>query len=127
MRRRAAGFALISALFVIVVVSLVAAYMVQVNSGQLATSNLAVSSTRAYYAARAGMQVGVQRVLAGAACPGAFTVEGYQVSLRCDETIHADPSPRQVIQISAVATWGSPGEAEYVSREIHATVATPTP
>jgi MSHA biogenesis protein MshP len=129
---RVRGFALVSALFVIVVLSMTVVFMLQVAGVQMATTNLSVLGTQAYYAARGGVEWGVYQVVnagspAAPACNGTMTLNGYAVTVSCTTTPHADPTARYVTVVVAQASRGAPGDKEYVSRRVDATVAMPEP
>ena len=57
------GFALVSAIFLLVVLAALGAYMMDFSSVQHSTSTQDVNGTRAYQAARAGMEWGVYQIL----------------------------------------------------------------
>jgi MSHA biogenesis protein MshP len=126
------GFALVSALFVIVVLSMAVVFMLQVSSVQTATTNLGQLGTQAYYAARGGVEWGVyQAVDSGGTltppCNDTMTLDGFAVSVACTTSPHADPSAHYVTVVTAEASRGSPGESEYVTRRVEATVVVPPP
>lgn len=138
MRQR--GFGLISAIFLIVVVAAVAAYMLQVSTVQVGTVSRGVSGERAYWAAKAGVQWSVRYVLdnatgsphsdatqfCGTDIDGAtFTVNGYTVTMKCDPYLFSDPQDRSIYHVTATASRGSPGTPEYVSRAVRASFAQP--
>lgn len=129
---RGRGFALVSALFVIVVLSMTVVFMLQVSSVQTATTNMSQLSTQAYYAARGGIEWGVYQVMNGGAtptptCNDTMTLDNFAVAVSCTTSGHAEPSPRYVTVVRAVASRGSPGQSEFVTRELTATVAVPAP
>jgi MSHA biogenesis protein MshP len=108
---RMGGFALISAIFILVVLATLGAFMVSVFSGQQIGSGLDIQGVRAYQAARAGLEWGVYRQLIDTTCAGAtsFTPSGgtftdLTVTVTCTAT--ADPggfSGPTVYTISATA------------------------
>lgn len=66
--RNEAGFGLVAAMFLIIIVALVIAAMARLAVTQNATTSLAIQQARAYQAARAGIEYGIVRVLAGQGC-----------------------------------------------------------
>ena len=75
-RARSAGVGLVTAIFLLVVLSGLAVAMVSLYTTQQASSDLDLQGARAYQAARAGIEFGVyqRRQVAGTAgCPGAAT------------------------------------------------------
>lgn len=130
--KRQSGFSLISAIFVIVILTLVLAFMVRVSSVQSSTVGLGTSGTQAFFAARAGLQWGVYQAanVSPPVCPTAsgWSLDGYTVSVNCDsETTHVDGGERKVMRIIASAERGVRGQPDYVARRVEATVAVPVP
>src|ERR1043166_2029791 len=68
---RRSGFALPAAIFLMVILAALGAYIVSINSLQTSSSSLDVLGTRAYQAARAGTEWGAFQVLRGSAVPPA--------------------------------------------------------
>ena len=108
--RRARGFSIVTALFLLVVLSLLGAFIVSVTGLQQSSQQLDVQGVRAYQAARAGIEWGAWQVLdpnndlpgfGGTAsippCPGASTnltglggsLSPFTVTVTCDATINA--------------------------------------
>ena len=58
------GFAIVSAIFILVVLAALGAFIVSVSTGQQAGSTLDIQGVRAYQAARAGIEWGVYQVQA---------------------------------------------------------------
>src|SRR5689334_20479081 len=86
-RRRAAGFALMAALFIIVTLTAIGVYLLTISTGQIAAGVQDEQSTRAYQAARAGIDWGAYEVLAlGPGCPAVpqpMTLLGFTVNVTC--------------------------------------------
>lgn len=90
------GFAILSAIFILVVLAALGAFILSISSNQQIGSALDVQGVRAYQAARAGIEWGLFRQLqSGDACPAADFVPaapslaGFTVSVTCAAT--ADP------------------------------------
>jgi MSHA biogenesis protein MshP len=88
--RRARGFALILALFLIVSLSAIGAYLLTVSNVQVETGVMDEPAARAYPAARAGVEWGAYQVLRNANCPGGttsiampFEVAGFHAEVTC--------------------------------------------
>jgi len=60
--KRQAGFSIVMAIFILVVLGLLGGYMVKLSGVQHATSTFAIQGARTYQAARAGIEWGVYRV-----------------------------------------------------------------
>lgn len=124
------GFTLVQAIFVLVVLGLLGAYMVTLGTVQQATSTQALLQARAYQAARAGLEWGIARVAAGVAVGATFAVAdtGCGVVVSIDEPGDSPYSEGvqsvRIYHITATAfsaglTVASP---DYVSRELKVTV-----
>jgi MSHA biogenesis protein MshP len=137
MRARSHGFSLVTAIFLIVIVALVAAFMVSIGSIQSATSAYAIVGARAQFAAVSGLEWGIHQVLSnpGApscfASPTSFTLSGggaanFVVTLACavTPTVTEGASQYVVFNIDVVAESGAPGSADYFSRRLSAAVST---
>ncbi len=66
--RRAGGFAIVSAIFVLVVLALMAAFIVHVSTHQQVGHSADLRGVRAYQAARAGVEWGLHNHLRNLAC-----------------------------------------------------------
>ena len=105
---RLRGFAIISAIFILVVLAVLGGFIVNISTSQQMGSALDVQGVRAYQAARAGIEWGLyqqlplQRADPNAACAAAFaasgtftfpveaaTLQGFTVTVTCVAT--ADP------------------------------------
>jgi MSHA biogenesis protein MshP len=98
--KRAQGFAIVSAILILVVLAALGAFIVNISSSQQIGSALDVQGVRAYQAARAGIEWGLYRQLQAGACaaatnfvpPGA-TLSGFTVSVTCIATADASGGP----------------------------------
>ena len=108
------GFAILSAIFVLVVLAALGAYVVTISSAQHMGSALDIEGSRALQAARSGMDWGIARVVnaptafgAGSCQPGPVSVNlntvssadftafsGYTVSVTCEGTFFLDGASR---------------------------------
>ena len=73
---RFAGFVLPSAIFLLVILAALAAFLVNISTTQNMTSAQDIQGARAYHAARAGVEWGLYQVLvpAAAACAASTTL-----------------------------------------------------
>lgn len=87
------GFAILSAIFILVVLAALGAFILSISSQQQIGSALDVQGVRAYQAARAGIEWGLYQQLplvranpTGTACNanGTFQVFGFTVTVSCD-------------------------------------------
>jgi MSHA biogenesis protein MshP len=137
-RRNERGFALVAAIFIVVVLALLGIMMVTIGGMQRATATTAVRGTQAYYAARSGVEWAIYGAInnTAATCGAApstlttntFTLavnglNGYTVSVVCSYTEHRERSnTNKVFLITSTATSGNFGDVDYVSRVLQSTV-----
>ncbi len=133
--RKTQGFSLISAIFLLVVLAALGVAMVTISTVQHQSSALDVQGSRAYQAARAGIESGVfQRLQAGActgaaanvALPAGTSLSDFTVTVVC--TPDADLGVNSaVIQATAcnIPAGGAcpnpaPNSSDYVQRVVQA-------
>ena len=140
--RRSAGFALILALFLIVSLSAIAAYLLTTSTGQLAAVTQDEQGARAYQAARTGIELLAYRVLRDAAyadsCAAAPQTQtltfpasglgGFSVTVRCEST-GSETENGATLRMYRITSTGcncpsaSAGDATYVERQLELTLA----
>lgn len=123
------GFALVAAVFVVVVLALLGIMMATIGGMQRATTAAAVQGARAYHAARSGIEWGAYQATETASCaastafPPVTGHEGFSVTVECSATAHREHGDDlNIFVITATATSGSFGDSDYVSRRIQVTV-----
>lgn len=131
-RAVARGFTIVAAIFLLVVLAALGAFVLTVSSAQHMTSAQDLQGTRAYQAARSGIEWGAYRVLRNSSCaastpisPGS-TLGGINVAVLCTSagwTYTEAGKSVTLYQITATASQGTPGSATYVERQLQATVA----
>lgn len=133
---RVRGFALIMALFLIVSLAAIGAYLLSVSNVQVETGIMDEQGARAYQAARAGLDWGAYRVLRNATCPGGTTtialpaaLAGFFAEVTCTsfgtETEGGGTvTTFRVVSTGCNATPCSSGSgATYVERQLQLTLA----
>lgn len=133
---RHAGFSIISAIFLLVVLSALGAFIVNISSGQHVSAAADVQGARAYQAARAGVEWGAYQVLdpngtaavaTPAACPATTTFmpfAGFTTSVTCVLSAHTENGNNiGVYRFTSTATAGTAGTINYVARVLDVTVA----
>jgi MSHA biogenesis protein MshP len=130
------GFVLPTAIFLLVVLASLGAYMVSLSRTSQISSALDVQGARAYQAARAGIEWAAWQVVDPQAlqttptpCPASpsaltldATLAGFAVSVTCARSLETDGADTvAVYQLTSTATAGSVGEMDYVERRIEAT------
>jgi len=150
---RQGGFSLVTAIFVIVVLAALGAYLVTVGSTQQTATALQIQGVRAYFAALSAREWAAYEATASQAshdaicAPGGFTssfalpgpgLKGFQAQVDCDDFANA-PAGRSgpyqegddwydLERIDVRAWSGSgPSDPDYVSRTLHSMVTTGQP
>lgn len=133
------GFAAIAAIFLVVVLAALGAFMVTFSNTQQLTSAQDLQGTRAYWAARAGLEWGIGSVVAPMTppnCPpdtilpdGTATFDGgFKVTVKCGRNVYeeAPETPgtpnRFIYQFTSVASTGSVGTIGFTERSISASM-----
>lgn len=120
---RQQGFALMAAIFILVVLSGLAVYMVSISAVQQQTSTLAIDSAKATYAAESGIEVAAYRAQNGTCNADTIQVDRFSVNIGCSATSHTERGQTfQVYQLEARAEGSTYGGFGYASRRIGATV-----
>lgn len=130
----AGGFAIVSAIFLLVILAALAAIVVQVSSRQQVSHASDIQGVRAYQAARAGIEWGLYNFLVNSTCAASTSTTlpgnlmGMTVTLRCvgsgsnDEVGNSVTMRRLVAtacnQPSSGACPNNAPAANYVEREI---------
>lgn len=138
MRRpaRIAGSALITAIFLVIVLASLGAAMVGLSNVQQDTVAKAVISSRVYYGAKTGLDWSVQRLITDAApparCAGSFPatfsptgagMSGVSVTVTCASSQHGAGTTSFTYYITSIATTGTLGTLSYAERRMEATVS----
>lgn len=129
------GFALVAALFLVVVLATLGAYAVRLNMSQQGSTDLDLAGARAEAAVQTGIQYAAARVLTTGNC-NSFTQapgvalnlpQGFDVTLSCNdnETRVANAPTVTVFLVTATATRGQYGSPDFVSRQRTVRVTTP--
>jgi MSHA biogenesis protein MshP len=120
MRRRQKGMSLIVAMFLIVVVALLAAFAIRIGTSQREQTNLQLASNRVGQAAHAGIEWATTRALRNNSCVNTTltltqgALNGYVITITCVKTNHAVGSPSYVV--TSFAQYGRFGAAGYASK-----------
>lgn len=129
--KRQRGFAIVSAIFIIVALAALGAFIATVSSAQHVGSALDLEGARAYQAARSGTEWGVANALAGV-CAANVTIgpiNGYAVTVNCPPPVSGDAIETglgAIFVITATACNqpvagpcpGAAGGANYVERRL---------
>jgi MSHA biogenesis protein MshP len=127
------GFAAIAAIFLVVVLAALGAFMVTFSNTQQLTAAQDVQGSRAYWAARAGLEWGVASAAACPATSGATlsttlpqAIDAFAVVVTCTRQTYTEASPTpnvNILQFKAVAnSAGSPGNIGYIERSLSVSI-----
>ena len=124
------GFAIVAAIFLVVVLAALGAFMLTFSSVQHITSAQDVQGTRAYQAARTGIEWGAYQVLISSSCPSSTsltaggTQAGFSIVVQCNQfpSTTEDGTAVNMYQIISTASQGTVGSATYVERQLQATI-----
>lgn len=125
--RKARGFSLLAALFILLVLAGLAAYVTSISSLHHGTPAVAIQSVRAYYAAQAGIQWNAHQVIQGFGCAGAtIPVGAFQVTVTCAQRAGSPFQEKAqsftIYDLTASASFGTFGDPDYVRRQINASI-----
>ncbi len=129
------GFAVIAAIFLVVVLASLGAFMVTLSNTQQLTSAQDLQGSRAYWAARAGLEWGLGRVGAVPLASGVgagtcnttspLNINGFSVTVTCSgfgaPYVEAGVD-RYIFQLTSVASAGSPGTISRIERSVSASL-----
>lgn len=136
------GFSIMSAIFIVVVLALVGSYIVSLASLTAASGNLTVQGTKAYFAAKSGLEWGIYQVapLAGSGgsgppynCPTSPTtltfsqggLKGFNAVVTCTQAAFTEGNVNyNIFQITSVGQYGTAG-ADFALRQLYVTVVQP--
>lgn len=129
----ARGFAMVSAIFLMVVLGLLGALMVSMSNTQQISAVRDTLGTRAYYAARAGIEWGAYQALRSGSCAASTTpaplatATGFSVVVACTASGPHDEGGASVTvyQITSTASTGTLGRHDHAERQLQAVVSTP--
>ena len=142
---RQRGFSLPTAIFLLVILAMLGAFVVSVTGFQQMSSQLDLQGARALQAARAGVEWGAYQVLRGANVPppvppapcfaatnltfAGTSMSGFTTTVTCTRTPHSELTATVYMdQITAVACNqtpcpnAAPTSADYIERQITTTI-----
>ena len=123
------GFALVAAIFLIVVLASLGVFIVRVSGVQHQTVNVALLGARAFEAAVAGMEWGAFQALDSGTCTTTTLnlteggLAGFDVDVTCSSSAHTESgNVYNLYLIDVEARNGVYGTPDYVSRRMQARV-----
>jgi MSHA biogenesis protein MshP len=138
MDRRMSGFALIPALFLIVVLGALALVAIRVGTGQQQTVTMSLQQARALSAAQTGIEWGAYQAIAlggvGGSCVASTTLtlteaalKGFSVIVTCAAvTFSTGAATNTSYVLNSAATSGLYGQPGYVRRVVSGTYTNAT-
>lgn len=125
---RQQGVALIAAIFLLVALAALGVYMVTISGVQQQTPTQAADASRAWYAARSGIEAVAYEATTGGSCPSSnpksYNLDGFNVQVSCSASTHTERGDTfQVYRLEALAEKGNYGDRGYVAREVSSTVS----
>ena len=129
--KQQAGFSIVMAIFILVVLSLLGSYMVKLSGVQHATSTYVIQGANAYQAAKAGIGWAISRISAGGVCgdissasPLSFAdINDFSVTLICSSQTFSEGTDAPVVyKITALSEFGAYNSANYISRKIEVSI-----
>ncbi len=131
---RQSGFTLVTALFLLIVVSLLSVYLINFRNVQQSTVVFGQQGARAMQAAHTGIEWGIyESVVNGNCVPNAFTASGtalsaYNISVTCSSSAHTEGAVLiTTYRLTSEAQTGTYGTLDYVYRRMQATVSIQPP
>lgn len=136
-QRKQRGFSLITAIFLLVVIAALGTFAVTLSTSQQQSAAQDVLGSRAYQAARAGIEWGAYQALNGAiACgtlaapvptnvtlPANTTLQNFTVRVDCGTAAASEAGATVTMyQLTSTASQGA-GTSSYVERQVSATIA----
>lgn len=123
-RKMQRGFAIIAAIFLLVVLAALGAFMVTFSNTQHLTSAQDVQGSRAYWAARAGLEWGIAGITTSCpTSPTTLSVNSFSVVVTCALQTYPEASATiNIFRITSVASTGTIGSLGFIERSLSATM-----
>lgn len=140
--RRESGLSLVTAVFLLLVLAGLGLFITSISSVQTMTSAFDLQGSRAYHAARAGIEFGAYQSIVADACPATVNVvlpagsfaDFASVTVSCNRTVHTEGvtakthyriTANACNQPAAAACPNPAPGANYVERELQISVINP--
>ncbi len=140
--RKQSGFSIMSAIFIVVVLSLIGSYIVSLAALTASSGSLTVQGVKAYFAAKSGLEWGLYKVAPSAVSGGAppyncptspttltFTqggLVGFNAVVTCTQAAFTEGATTyNIFTINSVGQYGLVNSPEYANRELFVTVIQP--
>lgn len=124
-RPRQRGFAAIAAIFLVVVLAALGGFMLSFSNTQQLTSAQDIQGSRAYWAARAGLEWGIASASTCAASTS-LSVDGFTVVVSCSAQTYTEAAATPNVSIlrftSVARSAGAAGSVGYIERSVSASM-----
>jgi MSHA biogenesis protein MshP len=129
------GFLLPAAIFILVILAALGAYALNITSVQQSTSLQDTQGTRAYQAARAGVEWAAYQVLNPGSttlvnCPASsstLNIDNFVVTVSCNRSVdyyeQGTDHTIAMYDITSTASFGTTGALNYIERQIQLTLS----
>ncbi len=136
------GFAAIAAIFLVVVLAALGGFMLTFSNTQQLTSAQDVQGSRAYWAARAGLEWAIGGVLATAPVPPAVlplatcpivtapaSIDGFTLTIGCTPQVHDEAGVTRTVFIltSSASVGTAAGAVGFIERSVSVSLEQPQP
>jgi MSHA biogenesis protein MshP len=120
------GFAIIAAIFLLVVLAALGAFMVTFSNTQHLTSAQDVQGSRAYWVARTGLEWGIAGITTTCpTSPTTLSINSFSVLVTCGLQTYPDLEVGvtiRIYRITSVASTGTIGSLGFIERSLSATI-----
>lgn len=121
--RQHSGIALPAIIFMIVIVALLVGAMAQLLNVASGVTDIRLQSSRAFWAAKAGVERAAYHINATDTCApaaGTYTINGVQVVVNCNSLDYNEAgNTTRVFQVDVRAqSGGAPSDLDFVSRQL---------
>lgn len=135
------GFSLVTAIFLLVILASIGAFMVTIGGTQRTTTVAAIQGARAFQAARSGIEAAIYSIIntslpadritlcnntidPASFSPTAPDLNNFTVTLDCSTTNHSESGTNvDIFSITSEARFGTYGGPDFVRRRITATIS----
>jgi MSHA biogenesis protein MshP len=122
LQKKERGFVMLAAIFILVVLTALGAFVVSVSTNQQVGSALDVQGVRVYQAARSGIDWGLYQRLQASSClastsfvPAAPTLAGFTVTVTCTTTVDASGGPTIIVVRSTACNQPTGGNCPNIT------------
>jgi MSHA biogenesis protein MshP len=121
------GFAAIAAVFLVLILAAFGAFMVSFSNTQQLNSAQDLQGSRAYWAARAGLEWAIVSVGASAcwATTPPATIDGFNMAISCSVLSYTEgvsAGPVLIFRLESVASTGTVGSLGFIERSVSASL-----